>query len=168
MMFPQSQLLGVALNPRDVVYTPDWVASDMVDYFKPSGRILEPCKGKGVFLQYLPSNTEWCEIAEGRDFFQFMERVDWCFGNPPYSMSGKWIRHSMEISSDFVYLLPCDKPFISYGLLTTMQRWGSLVHMRVYGTGSRLGFPIGFAIGALHFQRDYHGPMSISYYEENK
>jgi hypothetical protein len=32
----------MALDPQDVVYTPDWVARDMVEYFKPSGRILEP------------------------------------------------------------------------------------------------------------------------------
>ena len=38
----------------------------MVEFFKPSGRILEPCKGDGVFLKYLPS-AEWCEIQEGRD-----------------------------------------------------------------------------------------------------
>ena len=38
----QPQLLQIALDPGDVVYTPDWVARDMVDYFKPSGRILDP------------------------------------------------------------------------------------------------------------------------------
>ena len=30
----------------DVVFTPDWVAKDIVDYFKPTGIILDPCKGK--------------------------------------------------------------------------------------------------------------------------
>jgi hypothetical protein len=162
MTLGQPQLLNIALDVADVVYTPDWVARDMVEFFKPSGRILEPCKGDGAFMRYLPG-AEWCEIAEGRDFFAFTEHVDWCFGNPPYRMSGKWIRHSMEIANEFVYLLPCDKPFISYGMLTTMRRWGSLVHIRIYGTGSSLGFPIGYAVGALHFQRDYHGSIGLSY-----
>jgi hypothetical protein len=62
-----------------------------------------------------------------------------------------------------VYLLPLDKPFISGKMMRTMKSWGSVKHMRFYGTGTELGFPMGFAVGALHFQKDYHGAMSISY-----
>lgn len=72
MMTSQPQLLQIALDPGDVVYTPDWVARDMVEYFKPSGRILEPCAGDGAFLEYLPG-AEWCEIEKGRDFFAWNE-----------------------------------------------------------------------------------------------
>lgn len=79
-MLQQAQLLQIALDPADVVYTPDWAAKDMVDFFRPSGRILEPCKGGGVFLKYLPPETEWCEIAEGVDFFAWSKPVDWCCG----------------------------------------------------------------------------------------
>lgn len=50
----QAQLLNIILDPKDVVYTPDWVADDMVSFFQPSGKILEPSKGEGVFLKYLP------------------------------------------------------------------------------------------------------------------
>jgi hypothetical protein len=62
-------------------------------------------------------------------------------------------------------LAPCDKPFISAKMLRTMRRWGRLKHMRVYGMGTELGFPVGFAVGALHFQKGYHGSMEISYYD---
>ena len=57
-------------KPKDVVYTPDNVARDMVQFFKPSGRILEPSKGEGVFLKYLPG-ADWYEITEGKDFFNY-------------------------------------------------------------------------------------------------
>jgi adenine-specific DNA-methyltransferase len=50
----QPQLLQIALDKKDVVYTPDWVARDMVDFFKPTGRILEPACGDGAILKYLP------------------------------------------------------------------------------------------------------------------
>jgi hypothetical protein len=66
----------------DVVYTPAWCAADMVDHFQPSGRVLDPCKGVGVFLDYLP-DAEWCEITEGRDFFDWHDQVDWVVSNPP-------------------------------------------------------------------------------------
>lgn len=54
----QPQLLAINLNPRDKVFTPDDVARDIVAYFKPTGRILEPCAGDGAFLKYLPPDTE--------------------------------------------------------------------------------------------------------------
>jgi hypothetical protein len=162
-LLQQAQLLQIALDPQDVVYTPDWAVQDMVNYFQPSGRILEPCKGMGAFMKHLPADTMWCEIAEGKDFFAWNEQVDWCFGNPPYRMFGKWMYHSFAIAKDIVYLLPLDKPFISGKMMRTMKSWGSVKHMRFYGTGTELGFPMGFAVGALHFQKDYHGAMSISY-----
>jgi hypothetical protein len=161
-LLQQAQLLNVALDPQDVVYTPDWVAADMVAHFKPSGRVVEPCKGEGVFMKYLPA-AEWCEIAEGKDFFKFVEPVDYLFGNPPYKIFSKWMDHSMSIAQNIVYLIPLNKTFNSGKFLLELKEWGFPVHMRYYGTGSELGFPIGFAAGAVHFKRGYRGAMGFSY-----
>lgn len=163
-MLQQSQLLNMALVPDDVVYTPEWVARDMVEFFQPSGTILDPCKGEGVFLKYLPPNTLWCEITEGRDFFKFTTPVDFIFGNPPYKVFSKWMSHSMSIASNIVYLIPLNKTFNSGKFLLELKEWGLPAKMRYYGTGSELGFPIGFAAGAVHFQRGYYGAMSLSFY----
>lgn len=158
-MMAQMQLLKMPLDEKDVVYTPDWVARDMVEFFKPTGRILEPCKGDGVFLRYLPPDTEWCEITEGRDFFAWTEPVDWIIGNPPYIIFADWMRHSMTIANDICYLIPANKPFNSGKMLQEWHDWGRIIHLRYYANGGALGFPIGFAIGAVHFQRGYTGPM---------
>lgn len=160
----QPQLLQVALDPIDVVYTPDWVARDMVEFFRPDGTILDPSSGDGVFLKYLPS-SEWCEIEKGRDFFSWNTPVDWLFGNPPYSQFSEWLDHSMSIAKNICYLVPCNKAFNSYSMIERVSEWGGMRHMRVYGPGSRLKFPIGYAIGAIHYQRDYSGAMGISIFE---
>jgi hypothetical protein len=34
------------LNPNDVVFTPDWLAKQIVDMFPIEGKVLEPCKGE--------------------------------------------------------------------------------------------------------------------------
>lgn len=39
----------------DVVYTPSWVVSDMLAHFRPTGRVLDPCRGLGAFTDRLPS-----------------------------------------------------------------------------------------------------------------
>ena len=53
---------------NDVYYTPDDLAKLIVEHFKPSGKILEPCAGNGVFLKYL-NESDWCEIDKGKNFF---------------------------------------------------------------------------------------------------
>ena len=66
----------IQTNPNDVVYTPDAIAQSVVSYFKPTGFCLDPCRGTGAFYRWLPTGSDWCEIAEGRDFFAFDRKVD--------------------------------------------------------------------------------------------
>ena len=87
MLIKQYALNGVDallnVNPADVVPTQQWIADDIVQHFQPKGICLDPCRGDGVFYQRLPAGSLWCEIREGRDFFDFNDRVDWCMSNPP-------------------------------------------------------------------------------------
>ena len=162
-MSSQPQLLQIALDKKDVVYTPDWVARDMVEFFKPSGSIIEPALGDGAIFKYIP-DAYWTEITKGRDFFAVQDHFDWIISNPPYSCFGKWIYKAMDVADNIVYLIPCAKPFYSEKLFRKMRTWGSIKTMRVYGSGNKLDFPIGFLIGAVYFKKDYHGAMEISYY----
>ncbi len=164
-MSTQPQLLCIALDRKDVVYTPDWVARDMVDFFKPTGRILEPASGDGAILKYLPG-ADWCEIEKGRDFYAIRDQYDWIISNPPYTQYSQWLYKSFEVAPNILYLVPCNKAFNGYEMMINLLQWGGIKCMRVYGPGSLLKFPVGFAVGALHYQKDYNGPMEISFYKE--
>ncbi|MBM3182283.1 MAG: hypothetical protein FJZ86_18345 [Chloroflexi bacterium] len=150
------QLLQMALRPRDIVYTPDTIAKFLVDFFRPSGRILEPCKGDGAFLKYLP-NAEWCEIAEGKDFFQWHEKVDWCFGNPPYGLFSEWLDHTFTISENAMYLIPLYKVYYDFGRLKKIHQYGGIKSICVLGRGEVAAFPFGQAVAGVHFQKGYRG-----------
>ena len=64
------------LLDSDYVQTPEWCAKDMIDYFKPSGKILDPCRGENkVFHNIL--QCDFAEIKEGIDFFAIQEKYDW-------------------------------------------------------------------------------------------
>jgi hypothetical protein len=152
----------VAEKRGDVVYTPPWVAADMVAHFAPAGRILDPCRGAGAFTDQLPKGTEWCEVEDGRDFFHWTEPVDWVIGNPPYSMTREWFRHSYSIAENLVYLVPLRNIFSGYGFIKEIHNFGGMREIRVYGTGGKLGFPMGNAVGAFHVQRGYDGPTCFS------
>ena len=151
----------------DVVYTPDNIAKYIVRYFKPTGSILDPCSGEGVFLKYLPKHALHCEITEGRDFYDFHETIDWIIGNPPYSIFSDFLRHSFKIAENIVYLIPANKPFNSYRMMKEIQEWGGIVEIHIIAPGSRLRFPIGFCIAAVHFKRGYKGDTKITYMENN-
>lgn len=141
---------------KDVVFTPPEVAEAMVNHFPLTGRILDPCRGDGVFWGLI-DGADYCEIQEGRDFFEYQAEVDWIIGNPPYSVYSEWLRHSMNIADNIVYLIPINKAFNSSSMLKQTYDWGGIAEIVHVGPGSSLKFPVGFAIGAVHYKRGYDG-----------
>lgn len=162
----QPSLIHVA-TVNDVVFTPPSLAKDIVDFFSPSGNCLDPCCGSGAFLSLLPVGSEWCEITQGRDFYAWGKPVDWIIGNPPYSNYSAWLRHSMKVAENIVYLIPLYKVFTSGKMADDLFEWGGIVHIRRYGTGTEWGFPFGHALSAVHFKKSYIGNTSWSRYEVN-
>jgi hypothetical protein len=93
----------VTKSGNDLIYTPDYLAKQIIDKYKPAGKILEPCCGEGAFLKYLPT-ADWCEINKGVDFFNYNKNVDWIITNPPYSKYRLFLEHSMKIAKNIVFL----------------------------------------------------------------
>lgn len=158
----QSTLFAKSVvNPNDVVFTPEPLAKIVVDTFAPTGRCLDPCRGHGAFFKYLPAGSDWCEITEGRDFFDYHRRVDWIISNPPHSIFNQWLLHSFEIAENVVYLVPFSKVFKSWGTLTTIAAYGGIVRIVGMPSSRAAGFPFGYPMGIFHFQRNYKGLTSI-------
>ena len=151
-----------SVRADDIILTPDDVARDVVNYFRPTGRVLDPCKGDGAFLKHMPG-AEWCEIREGADFYNWRERVDWIVSNPPYSIFSDFLRHSFTVADNIVYLIPVNKVFNSDRMMREVWAWGGIPKVYVIGGGGALGFPIGFCIGAVHFQRGYTGGIEVRF-----
>lgn len=150
---------GTEVKPRDVVYTPDWAAKEIIDRYKPSGRILDPCRGDGAFWRQMPG-ADWCEIEDGRDFFDHKTPVDWIIGNPPYSVMNQWLTHSLKLADNIVYLIPVAKLFGSRARLKQVRDFG-LKEVWSPWTGRTIGFEFGWACGCVHLQRGYHGGVTI-------
>lgn len=152
----------------DNVSTPDWCVKDILDFFKPTGIILDPCKGEGAFSNQIP-NCLWCEIQDGVDFFEFNQKVDWIIGNPPYSKFRKFFQHAFDLSSNIVWLVPTWKIFSSYGIQKELIKWGGgIKHLRHYGTGTILGWsPLANLISAVYFQKGHlNGIIEQSFYKQ--
>lgn len=143
----------------DVHFTDTSLARSIVAHFKPSGRCLEPFKGGGAFLDHLPPDSEFCEIAEGRDFFTYQSEVDWIVTNPPFSNLTAVFEHAFHLSENCVFLIPISKYFSSMPRLALTRAYGGCAEILHVGTGRDIGFDIGFPFGAMHFKRGYKGPI---------
>ena len=97
---------------RTIVMTKATMAKDLIKRvpFADGDIVLEPCKGDGAFFDNFPDNVEkkWCEINEGRDFFEFEGEVDWVLSNPPFvprKLFWDFMEKSMDITRKGIYWL---------------------------------------------------------------
>jgi len=148
-----------------VVYTPDAIARECIDFVSPVGLVLDPCMGDGAYFRNFPKHCTqlWCEIDRSKDFMNWHERVDWVIGNPPYSTKIflNFLTHSFGISPNVVFLLPVNKVFQSQSVMSAIANYGGIQSMLVFGSGQRCGFPFGFSVASFHFRRGYDGDTKI-------
>lgn len=165
-----------ALTPKggnDRVYTPPELARDIVEYFQPKGLVLEPCAGvrrpqafvDAAMRLPLVDQVVTFEIDEGRDFLDQngpRVRVDWVITNPPWSKLQAFLLKSMEVAGNVVFL--CLVPaFFQKSKQRAMReaRFG-IKEILFVPTPPKPWPQTGFCLGAVHIQRGYDGPVSLS------
>ena len=150
--------------PNDLVMTPRKIAKATIDLYDiPNGStILDPCRGEGSFYDNFPKDCqkEWCEIEEGRNFFDYENNVDWIITNPPYSILDAFLTKAFEVASNIVFLLPLSKMFSSFGRINSVLNYGNIVSIHLI-PASKCGFPFGFPACAFYMKRGYEGQTLI-------
>jgi len=160
-MVIQKTLWEMPVLEADIVYTPEYVSKDIIKKLNPHGACLDPCKGDGAFLKYLPANADYCEIREGKDFFYYKKKVNWIIGNPPYSIFEQFLQKSFEISENVSFLVPTNKIFQRQKIMNMINKYGGIKSMIIYGSGSLIDFPFGFSVGNFHFEKGYKGKTEL-------
>lgn len=164
----------------DVVQTPPALARRLVEHFRPRGRVLEPCKGKGNFLRALRTYAQqkasgegtprrrrgraeiaWCEIKCGRDFYHWTERVDWIITNPPWSQVRRFLQQAMLVSDHVVFVITINHVW-TRARVNDIREAGfglrEIVLLDMPGT-----FPqSGFQLGAVYFARGWKGATRVT------
>ena len=160
--FGKGKCLITGNDKNDKVYTPSNIAKMIINTFPLNGKVLDAFKGKGAFYNQYPDNVEkdWCEIDDGKDFFEYNEKVDWIITNPPYSILDEVLEHSFKIADNIVYLVPISKIFTSLKRIRSILNFGNIREIHII-SASRCGFPFGFPACAIWFQRDYKGQTLI-------
>lgn len=168
------KLIPTNTKREDCVQTPVNLALDIMNHFKPTGTILDPCKGEGNFIQaYETYNLivqlqgmegikwAWCEILENKDFFEFNEKTDWIITNPPYSKMRKFIQHSMEVSDNIVFLTTINHLWLKARMRDIKESGFGVKEILLFDTPKE--FPqTGFQMGCFYLQKNYVGNIKLS------
>lgn len=150
---------------NDVVLTPFPLAKRIIEHFPIAGRVLDPCRGTGAFYeQFNVQDKEWCEISDGRDFFNHYGEYDWIVSNPPYSIFRKFLIHSMEIAHNIVFLITVNHVWTKARIRDMKEHEFGIKEIYCCDTPSNLP-PSGFQYGAVWFQKDWDGDITLSFDE---
>ena len=165
--FGNGKCLRTGNEANDKIFTPLPIAKKIIDTFPLYGKVLDAFKGAGAFYNQYPNSVkkEWCEIDEGKDFFDYTETVDWIITNPPYSIFDKVLEHSFEVADNIVYLVPLSKVFTSLKRIRGILQYGNIKEIHIL-SASKCGFPFGFPACAIWFQRGYDGQTIIQELKE--
>ena len=100
-------------KPNDVFITPRALAKLQIDMTADADREkgekwaewglwLDPCRNnaEGSYYSQFPENKDWCEILEGKSFFDYEGAPNVICGNPPYSMLDEWFKKTIELNPD--------------------------------------------------------------------
>lgn len=146
-------------NGNDKIMTPPWLAEKIVNHFRPNGKILEPCCGTGMFLQYLP-NADYCEIDKGIDFLKTEGKWDWIITNPPYSIYRNFFIKSMEVADNIVFLQLINATFYKARLRDMFNNNFGI--KEIYMVDTPKEFPqFGFQLGCVYYARNYSGEINF-------
>lgn len=148
---------------NDVVMTPRWLAEAIADAVKPSGVILEPCSGDGVFVDVLSKygTVKTCEASAGDDFFFWSQPVDWIVTNPPWSNFRQFLSHALPLATNVVFLATVNHWWTRRRVKDVHQ--AGFGYRRLILTPWPEEFPAsGFQLGAMHLEKGWNGPMAIT------
>lgn len=158
-----------SMNPKggdDRVYTPPPLAQQIVRHFDPGGSCLEPCAGEDAFIHAmclapLAFIVYECEIDRGEDFFDFNLKVDWIITNPPWSQFRQFLKHSMELADNVVFLANLNAWVTRSRMRDVFDAGFGYKEALLVDTPPKPWPQTGFQLAAVHIQRGYTGGMNF-------
>lgn len=157
------QTAGKKDPKKDNVMTPPDLARIIVDHFRPSGALLDPCCGERAFANALIGygHVEAFDISEGPggDFLKFDGAADWIITNPPWSKLRKFRNKAMQTADNIVFLCSAPTWFYTATRREMKQRGFGLVELLYVPTPKKPWPQSGFALAAGWMRRGWTGPI---------
>ena len=148
---------------HDLVETPASLARAIVNHFRPTGTCLDPARGEGAFFNAMLSKrniaVDWCEVREGRDFFNCDSRWNWIITNPPWSKFKPFLAHSLRLANEVVFLATLTH-FVTRARLELIRTAGFGLREALLAPQPPLPWPpSGFQLAAVWLSRGWTGNL---------
>jgi hypothetical protein len=151
---------------NDRIYTPPELAKQIVQHFQPIGRLLEPCRGQGAFIDAMAPFDElvwWCEKDDGRDFLTLTgETFNWIITNPPWSQFRVFLNKSMQVADNVVFLCLVNAFFMKARQSDMLEAGFGMKEILFLQTPPKPWPQTGFALGAVHIQKGWCGDCKMT------
>lgn len=157
-------------NPpeADMVMTPSELVMDILHHFSPRGTVMEPCRGTGNFYRPMTmwpgiTNVYYRELSEGLDYFSSdTTATDWTVTNPPWSKFKEFLRQAMATSDNVLFLATLTH-FVTRQRMALISAAGFGFREALLVKTPKKPWPQnGFQLAAVHLQRDWKGPMTMT------
>lgn len=160
---PPSRSLVPVHGGCDDVMTPSYLAEAIISHYQPTGRILEPCRGIGPTYAFWREGWDYCEIKEGVDFLVCPNQdYDWIVTNPPYSLFRAFLKRSMIVADNVVFLCFINAFWMKARLRDMDEAGFGIREILRVDTPPPPWPQTGFALGAVHVQRGWKGDIKVS------
>lgn len=158
---------GKNQREADLVMTPFPLAKAIIDHLPLNGKILDPCRGQGAFFNQFPVYTtnDYCEIEEGKDFYNYKEKVDWIITNPPWSHYRTFAKHAYTLADNVGFLITNNHDMGLKARMRDMEDAGFGIKEIILVDTPPADSPwpsSGFQLGVCWKQRGYSGDIKIT------
>jgi len=166
----------------DRVYTPDELAYAIVKHFEPGGSVLEPCEGGGAFTRAFRMYNQRSDSflrpvcafdIDGDTSVDFLNmqscgaagiptQFDWLITNPPWSLFRQFLKRSMQVADNVVFLVTLNHFFTKARMRDVEEAGFGYREALLVDTPPKPWPSSGFQVGAVHLVRGWEGPMKFS------
>ena len=155
-------------NGNDIVMTPVDYAVRVIKHFNPQGSKLDPCRGDGAFYNNM-TECDWCEIREGRDFYECDGHYDWIMTNPPWSIFRDFNKKAMEVADNVAFLSSINAYWMKARLRDMREHGFGIKEILIFEKHPPKPFPqTGLQLGVTHIQKGWEGDIKFSMLKEIK
>lgn len=159
-------------SSNDIVMTPPDICKAIVEHFRPTGIVMDPCAGTGNFIHAFKNygcnidvdvnNILACEINTDlvqnnysiiyNNFFDYNGYVDWIITNPPWSGIKLFLEHAMEVADNVVLLFTINHLWTKARMRMVYARGFIIREICVFNAPKELNAS-GFTVGCVHLTR---------------
>ena len=98
-----------------------------------------------------------------RIFFDYTKKVDWIITNPPWSKITPFLKHSLEIAENVVFLVTVNHMWTECRIRAIRDAGFKIKEILLIDWPDKsYGFPkSGFQLGVIHIKRKWNGKTTI-------